>query len=138
MKRMVVMLTLTLVVGIVVGIVGSQLLNAGQAQVRVTEMTKSDLAGVPGKEASAYLIEVAPGAAVGKHYHPGDAFGYVLEGSMILEVAGQPPVTLKRGAMGHVGPRQVHDDKNASRTSRLRLLVFHLADKGQPLAVPAQ
>ena len=138
MRKTVVMLALTLVVGITVGVIGSQLLNAGQAPVKVAELVKTDLAGSPGKEGSIFLVDLAPGAAVGKHYHPGDAFGYILQGSMILEVAGKPPVTLKPGDSGHVAPKQVHDDKNASKTARLKLLVFHVAEKGQPLAVPAQ
>jgi hypothetical protein len=32
----------------------------------------------------------------------------------------------------------MHDDKNASQTTPLKLLVFHVAEKGQPLAAPAQ
>jgi len=34
--------------------------------------------------------------------------------------------------------RTVHDDKNASQTAPLKFLVFHVAKKGEPLAVPAQ
>jgi quercetin dioxygenase-like cupin family protein len=83
-------------------------------------------------------VEIDPGGAGGKHYHPGDAFGYILEGSMTLEIAGKLPVTLKPGESGHVPPKQVHDDKNPSQATPLKFLVFHVADKGQPLAVPAQ
>jgi len=32
----------------------------------------------------------------------------------------------------------VHDDKNASSSVPLKFLVFHVAPKGSPLAVPAQ
>jgi hypothetical protein len=32
----------------------------------------------------------------------------------------------------------VHDDKNSSQTASVKFLVFHVAEKGQPLAVPAQ
>jgi len=132
------MLSITLAIGMALGAMGHQLLNAGQAPVKVTELLKTDLAGSPGKEASISLVEIAPGGAVGKHYHPGDAFGYILEGSMTLEVAGKAPVTLKSGESGHVAPKQVHDDKNASQTTPLKFLVFHVVEKGQPLAVPAQ
>jgi hypothetical protein len=34
--------------------------------------------------------------------------------------------------------QQVHDDKNPSQAAPLKFLVFHVADKGQPLALPAQ
>jgi quercetin dioxygenase-like cupin family protein len=35
-----------------------------------------------------FLAELGPGANMGKHYHPGDAFAYILEGTMLLEIAG--------------------------------------------------
>jgi Cupin domain len=38
---------------------------------------------------------------MGKHYHPGDAFAYILEGTMLLEIAGKESVTLKPGQSGH-------------------------------------
>jgi hypothetical protein len=57
---------------------------------------------------------------------------------MLLEIAGGQSVTLKAGQSGSLPPRTVHDDKNASQTAPLRFLVFHIAKKGDPLAVPAQ
>jgi quercetin dioxygenase-like cupin family protein len=69
---------------------------------------------------------------------PGDAFAYILEGTLILEVDGQTPVTLKPGDSGSVRPGQIHDDRNGSQTQPLKFLVFHIARKGQPLAIPAK
>jgi quercetin dioxygenase-like cupin family protein len=138
MKRMAFMLSMTLAVGMTLGVLGNRLLNAGHAPVNVSELLKTDLAGNPGNEGSIFLADPAPGAAVGKHYHPGDAFAYILEGSMAIEVAGKPPVTLKPGDTGHVPPKQVHDDKNASQTAPLKFLVFQVAEKGQSLAFLAQ
>jgi quercetin dioxygenase-like cupin family protein len=138
MRGMALLLSMTLAMGIALGMTGYQLLSAGQASVKVTQLFKTDLTGSDGKEGTIFLAELAPGVAVGKHYHPGDAFAYILEGSMLLEVTGKSPVTLKAGESGHVPPKQVHDDKNASQTAPLKFLVFHVADKGQPLALPAQ
>jgi quercetin dioxygenase-like cupin family protein len=70
MKRTVVMLTLT-VVGIVVGMVGNHVLIAQPEAVKRTVLLKTDLAGIDGKEGLMYIIEVAPGATLPKHYHPG-------------------------------------------------------------------
>jgi quercetin dioxygenase-like cupin family protein len=138
MRRTTFIISVSLAVGIALAGIGHQFHGAGQPTVKVTELLKVDLAGGGGKEASIFLVEIAPGGAVGKHYHPGDAFGYVLEGTMALEVEGKPPVTLKSGDSGHVPPKQVHDDKNPSQSAPLKFLVFHVAEKGQPLAVPAQ
>jgi quercetin dioxygenase-like cupin family protein len=137
MRRTVLLSGMTLAVGITVGAIGHHVVSA-QAPVKVSELVKTDLAEAGGKEASIFFVEIAPGGAVGKHYHPGDAYAYIIEGSMILELPGKPPVTMHRGHAGHVAPRQVHDDKNASGTAPLKFLVFHVAEKGQPLAVSAQ
>ena len=138
MRRTAFILGMTVTIVMAPGGIGHQFHGAGQPPVKVTELLKVDLAGSGGKEASLFLVEVAPGGAVGKHYHPGDAFGYVLEGSMALEVEGKAPAALKAGESGHVPPKQVHDDKNPSTTAPVKFLVRHVADKGQPLAVPAQ
>jgi quercetin dioxygenase-like cupin family protein len=106
--------------------------------VKVAELYKADLVTSDGKEASMFLAELGPGANMGKHYHPGDAFAYILEGTMLLEIAGKESVTLKPGQSGSLPPRTVHDDKNASQTAPLKFLVFHVAKKGDPLAVPVQ
>ena len=53
-------------------------------------------------------------------------------------VAYCPLVTLKPGQSGSLPPRTVHDDKNASQSAPLKFLVFHVAKKGDPLAVPVQ
>lgn len=101
----------------------------------LSELYKADLATIEGKEASMFLAELAPGANMGKNYHPGDAFAYILEGTMLLEIAGKDSVTLKPGQSGSLPPRTVHGDKNASPSAPLKFLVFHVAPKGAPLAV---
>jgi len=90
------------------------------------------------KRSTFTLAVLAPGANMGKHYHPGDAFAYILEGTMLLEIVGKESVTLKSGQSGSLPPRTVHDDKNPSQTAPLKFLVFHVAKKGDPLAVPVQ
>ena len=123
-------------IGLTVGAIGYAFHGSAQTPVTVVELVKRNLAS--GNEGSIFLVELAPGASVGRHYHPGDAFAYILEGSMVLELDGQPPVTLKPGDSGHVMPRQVHDDKNASSSRPVKFLVFHVTEKGQPLAVPVR
>src|SRR6266568_3570692 len=113
------------------------LVNAMQ-HAKVAELYKANLVTSDGKEGSIFLAELAPGANMGKLYHPGDAFAYILEGTMLLEIAGKESVTLKAGQSGSLPPRTVHDDKNASQTAPLKFLVFHVAKKGDPLAVPVK
>jgi quercetin dioxygenase-like cupin family protein len=137
MKRSTFTFAGTLALGIAIGAGMTGFLNAMQ-HAKVTELYKADLVTSEGKEASMFLAELAPGANMGKHYHPGDAFAYILEGTMLLEIVGKESVTLKPGQSGSLPPQTVHDDKNASQTAPLKFLVFHVAKKGDPLAVPAQ
>jgi quercetin dioxygenase-like cupin family protein len=125
------------VLGLLAGVCVTELGNAMQ-HVKIAELHKADLVTSDGKEASMFLAELGPGANMGKHYHPGDAFAYILDGTMLLEIAGGQSVTLKPGQSGSLPPRTVHDDKNASQSAPLKFLVFHVAKKGDPLAVPVQ
>ena len=138
LKRTVVMLTIALVVGIAMGMIGNQFLMAQQRPVQRTVLLKTDLAGIEGKESVVLMVEAAPGAVSGKHYHPGHELAYILEGSMILEVEGKPPVTLKAGDTFHIPPQAVHGGKNASTTAPLKVLAFGLFEKGQPDTTPVQ
>jgi quercetin dioxygenase-like cupin family protein len=137
MKRSTLTFAVPLALGIAIGAAMTSFVNAMQ-HAQVKELYKADLVTSEGKEASIFLAELAPGANMGKHYHPGDAFAYILEGTMLLEIVGKESVSLKPGQSGSLPPRTVHDDKNASKTARLKFLVFHVAKKGDPLAVPVQ
>jgi quercetin dioxygenase-like cupin family protein len=99
---------------------------------------RTDLPRIEGREGIVYIAELAPGAAAGKHYHPGSELFYVLEGSMILEVEGKPPVTMKQGEARHLAPKEVHDVKNASATAPMKGLIFQIPEKGQPLVTPVR
>ena len=129
---------LALVLGIAIGGGAVGFGSAMQQHVKVTEVYKADLVTSDGKTGSIFLAEMGPGTNMGKHYHPGDAFAYILEGTMQLDIAGKPPVTLTAGQSGSLPPGTIHDDRNPSTTAPLKFLVFHVAKKGDPLAVPAQ
>jgi len=137
MKRRVLTLSLTLVVGISLGIIGGQVLNAQQEPVKRTALLTADLAGMPGKEVYMGITELAPGAASGKHYHPAETFVYVLQGSVTSEKPGTAPVTYKAGQAIHELPKVVHESKNPT-TAPVKLLVFQIGEKGQSRSVPVQ
>ena len=137
MKRRALMLGMTLAVGIALGVIGTQVLHA-QQEVKRTELMRTDLEGIEGKEGVVYVADLAPGVVVGKHYHPGNDFAYILEGSVILEREGEPPITFGPGQVFHNVPRRVHSVKNASTTDGAKLLIFQLPEKGQPIATPVK
>lgn len=138
MKRTGLLLSLTLTVGIALGVIGTQVLNAQQAPMKRTVLIKTDLAGIEGKEAVLALVEFAPGAATEPHYHPGEELAYLLEGTVSFEAQGKSPITFKPGDTFHQPPKQVHRVKNLSVTIPAKALAFTIAEKGQPLTVPVK
>lgn len=135
MRRSAILLSLTLVVGVVLGAIGDRLLSAQQEPLKRTALLKTDLAGMQGREGQIIRVEFAPGAAAGKHYHPGHELVYVMEGSGTLEVEGKPPRQVKAGDTAYLPPKQVHDAKNGSKSAPLRVLVFSIHPKGEPPVV---
>ena len=138
MHRKVVMPTLALVVGIAVGIFGDRLLLAQQAPVTRTMLQQKDLEGIAGREVVMYRVEAVPGFPGEMHYHSGPEFVYILEGALLVESDGQPPVALKAGDSAHLPAMNRHIAKNASSTAPVKLLVVIVAEKGQPLTTPVK
>ncbi len=138
MRRATLIISLTLAVGIAGGVIGNQVLHAQQEPIKFTTLLKTDLAGIEGKEGLIVLVELAPGAASGKHTHPAHELAYTLEGSATLEVEGKPPVSMKAGGTSYQPPGQVHEVKNASQTAPFKALLVFISDKGQPLTIPVK
>jgi quercetin dioxygenase-like cupin family protein len=130
-------LGLTLGMGLLMGACAVGWLHA-QTQLQRTTLVHADMASIAGKEVDAWIVEFPPGAETGKHFHHADQFVYVLEGTIILEEEGKPPVTYKAGQMFHELPNMQHTGRNGSTTAPLKVLAFQVHDKGQPLLVPVK
>src|SRR5262249_3151 len=77
--------------------------GAGQETSKVTTLFSRDLSDIPGKESTMLIVEYPPGAADPVHRHNANAFVYVLEGSIIMQVKGAEPVTLHPGQTFYEG-----------------------------------
>ncbi len=106
--------------------------------VKHTVLLKTDLAGTEGREGVVWAIEIAPGAATGKHYHPGYEFVYVLEGAGRTSVEGKSEATVRAGEVVYLPPGQVHETTNASATEPAKALVVYIGEKDRPLVVPVR
>src|SRR5215510_12105452 len=116
---------------------GGAALTVSSAQdqpITRTELLRTDVAGIAGKEVVIYVADVKPGGAGGKHTHYGDEFVYVLEGVLVVEPVGKPAIALKPGETGHFTPDIVHAAKNASDSAGAKVLVVLLVEQGKPLA----
>ena len=138
MKRTVMMIAVTLVVGIAVGILTTQALMAQGAPVTRTTLQQKDIEGAPGKEVILYIADLVPGGVAGRHFHPGPEVAYVLEGSLVVEPDGKPPLTLKKGESFHNPAKAVHNAKNGSTTLPAKVLVVLIGEKGAPLSTPVK
>jgi quercetin dioxygenase-like cupin family protein len=113
-------------------------LPAAQAQesVKRTDLQQHDLS-IPGREAIQVRVDVAPGALAPKHTHFGEEIIYVLEGALLYEVEGRPPVTLKAGDVLFIPYGVVHSAKNIGSVNAAELATY-IVEKGKPLVTPAK
>ena len=111
-------------------------LNAQQPAFKRTVIQKQDLS-VSGREVVQAVAELPPGVAAGRHTHPGEEVGYLMEGTLTLMVEGKPPVIVKAGESFFVPAGVVHDGKNEG-SATAKVLATYIVEKGKPLASPAQ
>jgi len=92
---------------------------------------------VQGRHVVQALAEFIPGGAAGKHTHPGEEFGYVVEGTLELRIEGQPPRTVKAGESFYVPAGIVHDGTNVGK-GPAKVLATYVVEKGKPVASAAK
>ena len=108
-------------------------------QAEVTPLMTKELADIPGKEALMITVVYPPGGADPVHRHNAHAFVYVLEGTVLMQLKGQQPVTLTAGQTFYEGPDDVHVvGRSASATKPAKILVVLLKKKGAPALVPTE
>jgi len=92
---------------------------------------------VPGRHAVVARAEFVPGGQAGKHTHPGEELGYVVEGTLELTVEGQPPKTLKAGDVFFVPAGVVHDGRNVGKGKAV-VVATYIVETGKPVASPVK
>ncbi len=91
---------------------------------------------IPGYVTIVVEAEIEPGVMVARHTHPGIESGYVIEGTLILPIEGQPTRTLKPGEAFQVPAETPHAGAKNGDT-KLRITSTYVVEKGRPLASPA-
>ena len=101
-------------------------LAATAQSASVASLLAKDIHEFQGKEAIVLTVTYA------------HVFVYVLEGSVVMKVAGREHKQLGPGETFYEQPSDVHTvSKNASATKPAKILVMMLKDKGQPVTEPA-
>ena len=108
-------------------------------EAKVTSLMSKPLSDIPGKELLMIMVEYPPGTSDPVHRHNSQALVYVLEGSIVMGVNGEKPVTLTAGQTFYEGPNDIHTvGRNASNTMPAKFLVVLLKDKNAPVLVPVK
>jgi quercetin dioxygenase-like cupin family protein len=106
-------------------------------EAKVDELMSKDLPDFPGKEGLMIFVTYPPGSQDPIHRHNADAFVYVLEGSIVMQVKGGKEVTLTAGQTFYEGPNDVHVvGRNASKTKPAKFVVFLVKNKNAPVLTP--
>jgi quercetin dioxygenase-like cupin family protein len=104
---------------------------AQQAGIKRTDLQRHDLSA-PGREAVQVRVDFEPGAALGRHTHPGEEIIYVLEGALEYQIEGKPPMTLKAGDVLFIPAGTIHAAKNVGSVTASELATYFV-EKDKPL-----
>jgi len=123
--------------------VASPAVHGGRAKNRAGEHAEDVFEhGLPtltmdGWQVSAAEVTTEPGPGSQPHRHPGFVLGYVLEGDLRFQVAGEPERIIRAGQMFYEAPGSVHTvGASASSTKPVRFLAMIFAPKGVALMTP--
>src|SRR5262245_9414603 len=118
------------------------LLASGVVQERASRSRTAfsgKLPALDGQRLEATIVEVTypPGGANPAHRHPCPVIGYVLEGSVRMQVKGGAERIFKPGDTFFEAPSDVHVvSANASQDEPARFLAYFVCDRATPLSVP--
>jgi quercetin dioxygenase-like cupin family protein len=103
--------------------------------VKRTILQRADVTGT-NLETIVALLEVAPNFRAGRHTHPGNAIGYVLEGEFRMLIDRQPARVVKAGEALIVPADTVHDEGTDGAAAKV--VVTYVVEKGKPLVAPVK
>ncbi len=88
---------------------------------------------IPGREIVQVRTLIPAGVASGWHMHPGEEVGYILAGTVEMQIQGQPTLTLHAGDPFLIPPRTPHNALDLGPETGQMLSVY-LVEVGAPLA----
>jgi quercetin dioxygenase-like cupin family protein len=79
-------------------------------------------------------IVFQPGQQTGRHLHPCPVVGYIAEGTAVLQIDGEAPLTLPTGSAFHEPAKAtIVRFNNASETAPMKFIAYYLLDGEQEL-----
>ena len=101
-------------------------------KLKRTEIQHSP-SSIPGREIVQVLTEIPAGVQSGWHTHPGEEVGYILAGTVEMQIQGRPTLTLRAGHGFLIPPRTPHNATDLGPETG-QMLSTYIVEIGQPLA----
>jgi quercetin dioxygenase-like cupin family protein len=110
-------------------------LDAQAPGFKITPLLQSTFGDDASKDAVVLIVELAPGSSTGRHTHPGDCYGTVVEGVVELHVEGREARWIAVGGAYHNPRGTIHEFRNIGEQPA-RLVNTMVVDKGKPRLQP--
>jgi quercetin dioxygenase-like cupin family protein len=101
-------------------------------RLKRTELQHST-SSIPGREIVQVLTEIPAGVESGWHMHPGEEVGYILAGTVQMQICGRPTLTLHAGDPFLMPPRTPHNALDVGPETG-RMLSTYIVEAGVSLA----
>jgi quercetin dioxygenase-like cupin family protein len=99
-------------------------------ELKIENLLRDSLELAEGIEIVMSYVEVPKGTTLPFHYHPGEEFAYILEGSGELLFEDKTKIPMRAGQAGKVPLKQTHSFSTLNEGAKL--VVFRVHEKGQP------
>lgn len=102
---------------------------------RVENLLKAKLEAVAGTEVLLSKVQIPANTSLPEHWHPGEEFAYVMEGSVTLWQKDKSDTLITAGEAAKVPLKQIHTA--IAGPEGVTLLVFRIHEEGKPERVKA-
>ena len=93
-------------------------------------LLRETIDGIEGKEVIVSRVSFPPQIELPWHWHPGEEFFYVIEGSVTLKRRGQPDVVTVRGDSQKIASGVIHSGESGKEGAEL--VIFRVDASGEP------
>lgn len=101
-------------------------------KLRRTEIQRA-ASSIPGREIVQVRTEIPVGVSSGWHTHPGEEVGYIVAGTVSMEIEGRPTLLLEAGDGFLIPPRVPHNATDLGPGTG-QMLSTYLVEVGQPIS----
>ena len=120
---------------VLVTVLASPVAWAQASGMSAKPLLRTSLSDDTSKDTVMLAVEIAAGGTTGRHFHHGDEYAFVLQGTLELVAEGRETRRVTVGDAFHNPRGLIHEAKNAGDTP-VRLHIVFVVDKGKPIIEP--